>query len=149
MKTHTTKHSSVNRVIKTPDATHWMCRGKLHRKDGPATVWSNGGEEWWLNGMPHRDDGPSSHLACGAQFWHRHGKLHRLDGPAAMASCGKWHFHGLCISDQVGGPFQWWVNGKQFTEDEFYRYVDTATGEIFIPPGKILTYRRRTPCTPG
>lgn len=34
----------------------------------------------------------------------------------------------------------WFVNGQQFSESEFYRYVDTLSGEVLVPPGKKLHF---------
>jgi hypothetical protein len=28
--------------------------GKIHRENGPAVVWCDGGEEWWTNGQIRR-----------------------------------------------------------------------------------------------
>lgn len=30
--------------------------GKLHRLDGPAVEWNDGGKEWWINGVPYIED---------------------------------------------------------------------------------------------
>ncbi|MFZ6673696.1 hypothetical protein [Undibacterium sp. Xuan67W] len=37
----------------------WYLNDELHREDGPAIEYSDGGKEWWINGERHRDDGPA------------------------------------------------------------------------------------------
>ena len=29
----------------------WMVDGKLHRLDGPAVEWTDGGKDWYIDGM--------------------------------------------------------------------------------------------------
>ena len=43
--------------------------GQLHRKNGPAVEWSDGGREWYQNGQPHRIGGPAIALAHGETRW--------------------------------------------------------------------------------
>jgi hypothetical protein len=73
---------------------------RFHRIDGPAIVYSTGGECWYKHGIPHRVDGPAS--------------------------------------TSPYGPDEYWVHGHKLTIDDFYRYVDQETGEVFMPPGKRL-----------
>ena len=35
--------------------TRWLVDGELHRLDGPAIEWVDGGKEWWLNGQRHTE----------------------------------------------------------------------------------------------
>jgi hypothetical protein len=102
--------------------------GALHCDDGPAMRTINGDEYWFKHGKLHRIDGPARVWKDGSKEWWVHGKVHRTDGPAV---CGPW------------GPSQWFVGGRRFTEHEFDLYVDTTTGEAFVPPGKKLTYDKK------
>ena len=76
---------------------------KLHREDGPAVELANGSKAWWLNDKLHREDGPAIEWASGDTFWYLNGKLHRTNGPACEWDDRK----------------EWWLNGKQYTEEEF------------------------------
>lgn len=58
-------------------------------------------------GKYHRVDGPS-YISKNFEAWHSHGKYHRTDGPA--------------IVDSDKSIKEYWINGKQFTEEEFYRH---------------------------
>jgi hypothetical protein len=75
----------------------------LHREDGPAVEWSDGGKYWYLDGKRHRKDGPAAEGTDGTKEWYLDGKLHREDGPAI-----EWD----------GGPKEWYLDGKQLTEEE-------------------------------
>jgi hypothetical protein len=41
---------------------------------------------------------------CGPKFWYLNGVLHREDGPAI---------------EYTNGGKEWWINGKEITEQEF------------------------------
>lgn len=43
--------------------------GEYHRDDGPAIVWSCGGEMWYRKGQLHRDEGPELTLGNGMELW--------------------------------------------------------------------------------
>lgn len=49
--------------IKIVDEEHgtieWVKDTVLHRINGPARIWDDGGEEWCINGHYHREDGPA------------------------------------------------------------------------------------------
>jgi len=81
----------------------WRFEGKLHREDGPAKEYANGGKSWYLNGERHREDGPAIEYAYGGKSWYLNGKLHREDGPA--------------IEDSDGNKY-WYLNGVELTEQE-------------------------------
>ena len=54
----------------------WWKHGKIHRDNGPALTWENGGEGWLIDGIYHREDGPA--YIDGAekiQYWYINGKL--------------------------------------------------------------------------
>lgn len=42
---------------------------KLHREDGPAIEYPDGGKEWWVNGKLHREDGPAIEWSDGHKEW--------------------------------------------------------------------------------
>ena len=50
----------------------------------------------------------------GDRCWYQNGKLHRLDGPAI-----EW----------ADGTRQWWINGKQLSEEEFNQQTKKTTCE--------------------
>jgi len=92
------------------DLTIWHLNGKLHREDGPAVEWSNGGREWYLNGKRHREDGPAVEWSNGTKSWYLNGQRHREDGPAF---------------ERADGHKEWWVNGERLTEQEFKARTST------------------------
>lgn len=82
--------------------------GKLHRMDGPASVYSSGNKEWFVNNRLHRIDGPAIEYADGSKVWYNDGKQHRTDGPAYEWS---------------NGSKEWYLNGVQMTEAEFTEWM--------------------------
>jgi hypothetical protein len=79
--------------------TEWRNeKGLLHREDGPARVYKNGGEEWWVGGKLHRINGPAATWAKLGRTWYITGKLHRADGPAR---------------EYTNRLNEWWVNDNQ------------------------------------
>jgi len=81
---------------------------ELHRVDGPAIEWIDGGKMWRVDGKRHRVDGPAIEYADGGKEWYVNGKLHRIDGPAIECS---------------GGRKYWYINGKHLTEEEFNNHI--------------------------
>ena len=49
-------------------------QGQLHRTDGPAVEYPDGGTEWWYKNRPHRTDGPALDYADGTKKWYLHGQ---------------------------------------------------------------------------
>jgi hypothetical protein len=50
-------------------------KGRLHRLDGPAFIYSDGYEEWYRHGKLHRDDGPAIIWPSENQFvWYKDGE---------------------------------------------------------------------------
>ena len=84
----------------------------LHREDGPAIEWADGGKEWLLNGKLHREDGPAIEWSCGRKEWYLNGKLHREDGPAI-----EW----------ADGNKTWYLNGQFLIEKEFNTRMNPVT----------------------
>ena len=64
----------------------------LHREDGPAFEYADGGKMWYINDVPH------------FKMWYINGKCHREDGPAV---------------EYANGYKVWYVNDKRLTEEEF------------------------------
>lgn len=132
-------------ITRSDGTMEWRRGNDLHRIGQPARVYTNSSEEWWVDGKLHRDGGPAVNYVCGHAMWYENDRLHCLHGPALVHGCGYLHRSGRCVTthsmnqhilDQQG----FYVNGRRFTEDEFLRYVDHATGELFIPPGKKLEH---------
>jgi hypothetical protein len=86
---------------------------------------SNGCKQWRKDGLIHRVDGPAEVHPNGSKVWIQNGLLHRVGGPA--------------IEFYPSGN-SWYIQGRQFTIDEYYLFVDQTTGEVFVPPGKKLLY---------
>ncbi|MDE1834530.1 MAG: hypothetical protein KGH64_04285, partial [Candidatus Micrarchaeota archaeon] len=70
-------------------------QGQLHRANGPAIEYANGGKEWYLNGKRHRTDGPAVEYADGYKAWYLNGQRHRTDGPAVEYADGskEWYLN--------------------------------------------------------
>lgn len=141
---------SSTKTITTRGDVHWRDKdGELHRDGGPAVIEVSGTEMWLKHGRMHRDDGPAVVHYYGDKLWYRDGKLHREDGPACTYRNGTKEWYRDGTRHRVDGPAveypdglmdQYWVNGQQLTEEEFYLYVDQETGEAFVPPGKKLCW---------
>lgn len=67
-------------------------KGKYHRVEGPAFIWSNGSQ------------------------WYQHGKLHRLDGPAIVYNTGYklWYYEGQYIPVVSQQDFESYLKLKAF-----------------------------------
>ncbi len=95
------------------DRKEWYLNDKLHRENGPAVEYNNGGKYWYLHGQRHRIEGPAIEGSCGTKEWYLHGKLHRIDGPACEWNNGNkyWYLHGL--HHRIDGPACEWSNGTK------------------------------------
>jgi len=99
--------------------------GKLHREDGPAVEWADGGKDWYINGQLHREDGPAEIWEDGSKFWYQNDKRHREDGPARIWSDGskEWwinnqrHREDGPAMEDADGYKAWWLNGARHRED--------------------------------
>ena len=89
----------------------------LHREDGPAIEYADGGKEWYLNGKLHREDGPAVELADGSKVWTLNGKRHREDGPAV---------------EFPDGEKRWYLNHRPVTWQQVYRQAKTPEIELRI-----------------
>ena len=66
----------MNKIVDKPflsedtTRTRWYENGKLHREDGPAVEWSDGGKEWYFEGNRHRTDGPAVEYSDGTKAYY-------------------------------------------------------------------------------
>ena len=100
---------SWNGVVATsrkiyPDIEYRNLEGQLHRIYGPAYISKTFDvEAWFKNGKRHRIGGPA-YIHRYNMVWFKDDKLHNLEGPAVV---------------EKGGPKQYWINGKSFTEKQY------------------------------
>ena len=84
--------------------------GELHREDGPSFIDVEGGyTAWYLNDQLHREDGPALEYEFGDKSWYLNGKLHCTLGPA--------------INWDDGSYIKWFINGVEYSEEEFNKMV--------------------------
>ena len=95
--------------------------GKLHREDGPAVEYADGGKEWYVNGQIHREDGPAAEYTKGNKYWYINGKRHREDGPAV---------------EYANGNKEWFINSQELSEEEFNQRIKSCSGKIVEIYGK-------------
>ena len=76
------------RIVVDEDGTrrYHNSAGDLHREEGPAVIFTDGGHAWFYSGELHRIDGPAVKYTDGYVAWWQNGKLHRTDGPAVVFS---------------------------------------------------------------
>lgn len=74
-----------------------MKTGRLHRLDGPAIEWDNGGKEWRQRGVHYRVDGPAIEWINGRKEWCLNGNH--------FASEQKW-FKALDKEDKINYLFK-------------------------------------------
>lgn len=93
--------SQLKKRIDEFGTTSWYLDDKLHREDGPAIEYANGGKQWYLHGTRHREGGPAVIWASGTSTWCHWGKIHREDGPAVEYSYGEvsWYVDGQRCTD--------------------------------------------------
>ena len=53
---------------------YYNTRGQLHRDEGPAIEWIDGGKEWYQNGQTHRIGGPAIEWSDSTASWCLFGK---------------------------------------------------------------------------
>jgi hypothetical protein len=91
----------TNPIIDSGGNKRWQNEyGQLHREDGPAIEYADGGKSWWINGEVHRENGPAEDYVSGYRAWSIHGIEHREDGPAI---------------EYGDGRKEWYLQGKQIT----------------------------------
>ena len=83
--------------------------------------YANGDKIWYTNGKLHRTDGPAIEWVNvydnGTRSWWLNGKRHRIDGPAIEYASGK---------------KQWFLDGKEVTEEEFFIQTFKLPEELFV-----------------
>jgi hypothetical protein len=94
----------------------WYLNDKRHRTDGPAYIQANGTQGWYLNGKRHRTDGPAVIRANGDRAWYLNDNLHRTDGPAVILANDA---SRQCSWAAHHSRLEWWVNGREYTEQEW------------------------------
>ena len=99
----------------------WYKDNKLHRDQQPAVEYENGITEWYQYGVLHRDnDLPAIDLCNGYGEWYIQGKKHRTNGPAV--------FYSL---EHVEVK-EWWLEGIEYTEEEFYHIIGKNITNDFL-----------------
>lgn len=94
---------------------------RIHRtKNRPAFI-TSGRVEWGFHGKAHRVGGPAKiwgPAAISPNFlgWFVEGKAHRTDGPAKI-----W---GTSRRNNMNPLYEFWVKGRQMTEEEFLAHFD-------------------------
>ena len=117
-------------IRKTNDATCWYLNERLHRLDGPAVEYNDGGAEWYQFGRLHRIGGPAMDYASGYKAWWQNGVHHRLDGPAVEFSDGRlyWFINGKNITYEINS----WIREQKITlpmsETELSFFILTFVG---------------------
>lgn len=104
----------------------------LHREDGPAVEYPNGGEEWYQYGKRHREGGPALVMHYGEKHWFKQGKHHREGGPAIIYAGGDQYWCKDGVNHRLDGPAvvtasgykEWHINGEHLTKDEFDATID-------------------------
>ena len=99
-------------IVWSSGTKQWYQHGERHRDEGPAVIWASGTKVWYQHDRIHRDDGPAMINKEGMKHWYQHGKRHRDDGPAIVYDGTKqWYQHGECHRDE--GPAIIWSNGTK------------------------------------
>ncbi len=109
----------IDGALESGDAKYHLSNGKLHRTDGPAIEYNDGGKRWYQNGEYHRNDGPAIEYMDGTKAWYQNGELHRVDGPAIEYFDGtkSWHQHGKLhrtdgpAIERCNGERSWYTDG--------------------------------------
>src|ERR1039458_9170396 len=130
-----TQEVGMKTLVLGPERKEWHTDGKpwglLHREDGPAVEYEDGGKEWWQYGKLHREDGPAKDHANGMKVWCINDKLHREDGPAFESSEGMkvWYINDM--KHRVDGPAvvnadgseEWWLNNERVDEETVKKFA--------------------------
>ena len=110
---------------------HWFKHGVRHYHKGPAVVKPNGENQWWVEGTQYTqlEFEDFSFGECGYWFDYK-GYLHHRRAPAFDNGTIKLYFvHGVRHSltgpayEHANGHKEWWIEGKQYSEEEFNKIV--------------------------
>lgn len=103
VRTRTNRNKKGGRKI-YPDIEYRNSLGLLHRTYGPAYISRTFEvEAWFKDGKRHRIGGPA-YIHRSNMIWFQEDKLHNLEGPAVI---------------EGGGPKQYWIEGKRYTEKQY------------------------------
>jgi hypothetical protein len=64
-----TRNMSLIQFDVNKDKIYTNSKGELHREDGPAIEFGDGGEDWFKHGKRHRLDGPAITNRDGTYYW--------------------------------------------------------------------------------
>lgn len=84
-----------------------------------------GSTAWIKDGKVSRDNGPAVEFINGTEWYMKDGQFHRLDGPA------------ITWADRTENRYEYWVNGRQLTVDEFYAGCSPVTEPLSVPVSTI------------
>ena len=107
----------------------WYLNGLLHREGGPAVEHASGVKEWYLNNQRHREDGPARIWVGECREWWFKNQLHREDGPAI---------------EFEDGTKAWFLNGVEYTEEEFNNKMNSCDGKEVEIEGKTYILKLKT-----
>lgn len=113
----------------------YFYKGKRHRDEGPAVIFSTGTQHWYQHGRHHREGGPAiirydkrtgNNIAI-EEIWLRNGVRHRTDGPARIRHPHRIEepadiYHRGAIYHRraevsICGRKEYWFEGKLHRED--------------------------------
>lgn len=107
--------------VKTHCSFLWFNEdGVLHRDDGPACDYFDGGEEWFTNGARNRISGLPAVTKKSKKEWYENDLLHRYGAPAIQYDNGDYeHFvqgkrhreHGPAV--KRGTREEWWLHDQR------------------------------------
>lgn len=151
-------HNSKGPAVVNPDGSkEWWFNGKKHNINEPSyyhpkkkdawflnslSIHINGSyksdygyEEWWYNGKLHRLNEPAIKKPNGTKIWYLEGKRHNDNGPAVINPNGYYEWldiNGYFKSNKSFKKIsnEWWINGKNYTKEEFDEYIQTQRKNI-------------------
>ena len=107
------------------ESISYFKNGVLHREDGPARIYKDGGKFWYINGKRHREDGPASEYGNGDKHWFINGLHHREDGPAIEYKNGDecWYYNGFCYGCNNLYIEAWIAQVEKIRREEFKIFI--------------------------
>lgn len=88
--------------------------------DQPGFHRADGTRFWYKNGLVHRDnDSPAIIWSDGSKEWLKDGLWHRANAPARILKSEKKH-NSYSIDGIMFSEVQYWINGIQWSERDFY-----------------------------
>lgn len=129
----------------------WRCRGKLHREGAPAAYHHNRLISWCEKGYTTRENAPAIIFADGKMKWMKNSEYHRNDGgPAVYGFDFYMHFYTIgdvlyidtVTMEENKHFFQWFVNGKNITDDVFSWVKENDLVLPFTKQAKTMCFLR-------